>query len=54
MRPIVCLAPDGSLEVWEYQVIADEWWVEVAGPWEGLEYVTFGPEFWGRVRLSRL
>lgn len=59
-REIVCIAPDGSLEVWEWGASTV---IEVRGRWilesEYLyEVVTYqkslGPEFWGRIVLGPL
>jgi len=57
MKELVCIAPDGYLELWEEQPIGGFLILDGGfyddGFWGGL-YVPTNPKFWGRIILGEL
>lgn len=62
MTPLVCVAPDGTLEVWERRdreyIISIDDFAMACMPrviWDrNPEQIKFGPEYWGREVLGKL
>jgi len=65
MKEIVCIAPDGSLELWRLETFpVGRWWRRLlirGGYWDvwlsvddRVDEWSLPPEYWGRERLGEL